>query len=255
MKVKLIEKKCPNCGASLEFDETAKSCKCEYCHRAFEIERDNSLDVNDLAEQFNLNELKGPLKVFSTFFLGSYIITFVIALVIFCFIFGMIFFGFKDHSNSMKESGSSIVNKKEIIKDVNDLTNEDYDHIMNDATVKVVHTGEGKSDTNHSYSLNSKLQRESVYVAYKDNSNKIIAILSGTYHDFFHQENTYTVYIPLVYENVKENNIAFSSANIDAPKYYFTPEQDSWVYGYGSLDEAYNAAVKPLENNYKVTKK
>ena len=91
--MKLIEKKCPNCGASLEFDETAKSCKCEYCHRAFEIERDNSLDVNDLAEQFNLNELKGPLKAFSTFFLGSYIITFVIALVIFCFIFGMIFFG------------------------------------------------------------------------------------------------------------------------------------------------------------------
>ena len=47
--MKLIEKKCPNCGGSLEFSETDKSCKCEYCHRAFEIERAEKLDVNDIA--------------------------------------------------------------------------------------------------------------------------------------------------------------------------------------------------------------
>ena len=40
--MKIIEKKCPNCGAGLEFNENDKSCRCEYCKRSFEIERENS---------------------------------------------------------------------------------------------------------------------------------------------------------------------------------------------------------------------
>ena len=39
--MRIIEKKCPNCGAALEFNETDKSCKCNYCKRSFEIERDS----------------------------------------------------------------------------------------------------------------------------------------------------------------------------------------------------------------------
>ena len=79
--MKLIEKKCPNCGGSLEFSETAKSCKCEYCHRAFEIERDEKLDVNNIAEQFNLSELQAPLKVAKKAFIGSYIVAGIIGII------------------------------------------------------------------------------------------------------------------------------------------------------------------------------
>ena len=71
--MKLIEKKCPNCGANLEFSETDKSCKCEYCHRAFEIERDEKINVSDIAEQFNLSELEGPLKAYAYSCLRIYI--------------------------------------------------------------------------------------------------------------------------------------------------------------------------------------
>ena len=34
--MKLIEKKCPNCGANLEFKDTDKSCKCSHCGSSFE---------------------------------------------------------------------------------------------------------------------------------------------------------------------------------------------------------------------------
>ena len=60
--MKLIEKKCPNCGANLEFKETDKSCSCSYCHRSFEIERESNLDTDDISKQFNLSELKEKLK-------------------------------------------------------------------------------------------------------------------------------------------------------------------------------------------------
>lgn len=42
--MKLIEKKCPNCGASLEFNDNDRSCKCVYCKRGFEIVRDSEND-------------------------------------------------------------------------------------------------------------------------------------------------------------------------------------------------------------------
>ena len=29
--MRLIEKKCPNCGADLEFKDNDKSCKCSHC--------------------------------------------------------------------------------------------------------------------------------------------------------------------------------------------------------------------------------
>ena len=44
--MRLVEKKCPNCGANLSFGENEKSCKCEYCKREFEIERDTEKRQN-----------------------------------------------------------------------------------------------------------------------------------------------------------------------------------------------------------------
>lgn len=44
--MKLIEKKCPNCGANLKFDKDDKSVSCDYCQTYYEIQRD--ADLNDL---------------------------------------------------------------------------------------------------------------------------------------------------------------------------------------------------------------
>lgn len=59
--MKLIEKKCPNCGASLSFNDNDNSCICEYCKRIFEIEREtnskNNRGIDEMAE-YNLTELE-----------------------------------------------------------------------------------------------------------------------------------------------------------------------------------------------------
>ena len=117
--MKLIEKKCPNCGASLEFNDSDKSCKCQYCHRAFEIERDSSISVADIAEQFNLSELKGTAgtaaKVIGGVFIGHYVVAAIIgiaAIIIFCaigFSFYKSFSGAKSGGNDSK--ASSIIEK------------------------------------------------------------------------------------------------------------------------------------------------
>ena len=38
--MKFVEKKCPNCGAGLKFDDGASSVACEYCNQTFYIQRD-----------------------------------------------------------------------------------------------------------------------------------------------------------------------------------------------------------------------
>lgn len=39
--MKLVQKKCPNCGANLEFDKDDTETTCSYCNAKFAIEREN----------------------------------------------------------------------------------------------------------------------------------------------------------------------------------------------------------------------
>ena len=91
--MKLIEKECPNCGAGLEFDENAKSCKCDYCKRSYGIEKEKS--DNTSLVNYKLTELPLFMKIFGTYFLGSWIISSIImgvvGLLIFIFIAVVIF--------------------------------------------------------------------------------------------------------------------------------------------------------------------
>ncbi|MBR3210386.1 MAG: hypothetical protein IKF71_00415 [Bacilli bacterium] len=77
--MKLIEKKCPNCGASLEFSENDKSCKCQYCKRGFEIERES-----DDSDEYSLVEQK-----------ADKILTIVDIIVLFLAIFLIIYGSYK----------------------------------------------------------------------------------------------------------------------------------------------------------------
>ena len=46
--MKLVEKKCPNCGAKLSFENTDKEVTCKYCDMSYEIER--GTNINELFE-------------------------------------------------------------------------------------------------------------------------------------------------------------------------------------------------------------
>ena len=87
--MKLIEKKCPNCGANLKFDKDDKEVSCKYCNASYEIQRDP--DLNELINNvFNQNDFILHRKMVSNF--GKVVI--ILSIIIFIFIFVMFFITF-----------------------------------------------------------------------------------------------------------------------------------------------------------------
>ena len=111
--MKLIEKKCPNCGASLEFKDSDKNCKCSHCGSSFEIERDKS--VEDLVDQFDLKPLD---RSFSILAFVIYLFIFVVVICLIAAILHIVFNVSKTNSSkSSQDSGvysitSDITNEK-----------------------------------------------------------------------------------------------------------------------------------------------
>ena len=261
--MKLIEKKCPNCGAGLSFNDNDKSCKCDYCKRAFEIERDNTIDSSaSINDQYQLSELKGPLKIVGLYMAGTYIVGAIITIIVFILV-GVVGYNiYKQASKQLSDSdNNSIIDKKsntKYITSINELENDDYENIDFDSQTEIINHGEGVSNSEHSYTRDGDPKREKIYVAYKKDGNVIIAIYKAIYKDFFHQENSYTVYVPIIYENIKKDEFGsyeWENPQVKAPEYYFDSEHKSYTYGYKSIDDAYNEVVKPLEKDYKITKK
>ena len=256
--MKLIEKKCPNCGASLEFDENAKSCNCQYCHRSFEIEREKNIKDELEDAQYILNEVmkKNTSPIF-----------FIIPIIIFIGFAFLMYNVFKYNVKSNHEEFEKRVQEqKEVIEkntqeeeeekivlltDAKDITNSALDSLDHEAVFEIENA---KGNTTKSYFTIEERKREKVYVAYKEGSNYLIAIYETLYKDFRNQSDMQTIYVPLVFENVK-NPIGFYNPKIDAPKYYFTDTKDTFAYGYASFDETYNNVVKPLEGEYTITEK
>ena len=91
--MKLIEKKCPNCGSNLQFDKDDTDVTCKYCNASYEIQRDGDLD--DLVKNvFDANDFILHRKMVSTvgrgimfFAIFMFIVIFVIFLITFFNIF------------------------------------------------------------------------------------------------------------------------------------------------------------------------
>lgn len=248
--MKLIEKKCPNCGANLEFDENAKSCKCQYCKRSFEIER----DMNDV-EKFNLiyNKIQKPITIM---FLLPFIIFIVIVAIIIISIISFNRNRVIDNNSIFEEFRDEIVDKENLLTNVNEISNRDIDIIESRASSEINHIAEGVRDGNHSFSIDGDIKREKLYVLYHEKSNYVILIFSATYKDFFHQEDRKTVYIPVIFQDIeKEILTSLGNARIEAPTYYLTDDQSTYTYGYSSIDEAYAEVIQPYAEEYNITEK
>ena len=251
--MKLIEKKCPNCGASLEFSETDKSCKCPYCHRAFEIERDSHLDVSDIAEQFNLNDLHKTLDtMLPTPWFAKVLFT-IVPIIVVC---GFVFVFYNIYSFRVDENKEKIEEKQQLITSFDDLNEDQLETLDTESKSVAYQTSQGQSDNTYSYLSSESLRLEKVYVAYKKDSNVIVSIYRSGFHNFFNQADSHTIYTPVVYKNIYNNSfhLVLKNGKNPAPEYYFNPEKTSYVYAYSSLEDAYNEVVKPLEDDgYKVT--
>ena len=78
--MKIIEKKCPNCGGNLDFKVGERDVKCESCRRKFAVEYD--ADLNDLSEKA-MDALKAAdisLRPVRRFIFAIVIVFFMIAI-------------------------------------------------------------------------------------------------------------------------------------------------------------------------------
>ena len=248
--MRLIEKECPNCGAGLSFTKEDTTCKCEYCKREFEIERDP--EQKKLVDQFSLSELKTPFKIFSYITFGSFIVQALVFFVIFIII---IIVGI-NIVKGLKDSDSIFNRNSSLIEDISELNNEDYSTI--DLNSNVLFSKETIS-TSSSYIKKGTLKREKIYVISKDKKNYLIPVYKVVYEKFMGEGDKYTLYVPIKYNNVKNRNssIAFSLDNgeIIAPEFYFNEAQTDYTYGYSDLDTLYKEVISKYEKNYKITQK
>ena len=248
--MRIIEKKCPNCGASLEFDENARSCKCEYCKRTFEIERDN----HGINVDFNLSELKGPMKIFSSVFIIVFIISFIII--------GSVIFLI---GSAIHKSVSNQRNGGEIFKSVDQLNSEDYG-ALNQKAYEIIYKDGSRLDD---YYLDMNVNRKKIYLAYKKGNKKekdtniMVAVYSARYKKRLRGENIYDVLVPIVYEDLKNDNVGglqlafqLDDGYVKAPEYYFNMEHSEYALGYKDLDTIEKEIIEPLKKDgFKISKK
>ena len=245
--MRLIEKECPNCGAGLHFTKDDTTCKCEYCKREFEIERDT--EKKKLDEQFILNELKTPFKIFSYITFGSFISHSIVMLIIFVIIVIVAFNLIK----GLNDSNSMFNRNAYYVDSVNDLSSSDYSTL--DIQSNILISSNTRSNTGM-YACNS-YKREKLYLVSNKKSNYIISVYKAIYTNVMNSDEKHTLYIPIVYKNVKSKNssIAFSlkEGEISAPEYSFNGTNSS--YGYTDLDTLYNEVIKQYESDYKISEK
>ena len=239
--MRLIEKKCPNCGADLEFGENDKSCKCSYCKRSFEIERDEKLDVANMAEQFSLNELKTPFKYIGSFMIVSY----AVGVILFLIVFGLI--GFGVYSNI----------KGNYYNNVNQFSNEDFGDFDN----KAYFTIEKNDDNLKRYRLDMNPKRQKIYLVYnkkKDVKNLVYVLYKTTYQTTF-GEDKQVVYVPIKYENLKKQfgSLIFQLDNgsVEGSKFYLTSDNSEYTYGYKDIKSIKKDIIESFSKEYKISKK
>lgn len=241
--MRVVEKKCPNCGAHLEFQENDKNCKCSYCHSTFQIEKDEK-ESNDFEKSFQLKKLEGPMKIFATYFVANYIITGIIFLVVFIGVGFLIF------------RGVSSMNRKVFIQNASEITNEQYGDLDHKAYWAISKNDDGI----HEYHLNLTVKRMALYVGYNKEKKKnvIIPVYKATYEKPLDYENIYSIYVPIAYENIYNNSsfvFQLDNGKIDAPEYYFNMEHSEYSYGYQTLEDLEKDYIEKLKKDYKITKK
>lgn len=247
--MRLIEKECPNCGAGLSFTKDDTTCKCEYCKREFEIERDT--EKRKLDDQFSLSELKTPIKLFSYLTFGSFISHAIIMVVMFIIIIIVAFNLIK----GLNDSNSIFNSKAYYVTDFSELSDADYNTIDLNSGIAI---NKATLPTTNGFVNRGSYKRVKLYIISKEKRNFIIPVYKAKYEYFSNSDIKYEVYIPVIYSNVrsKNNSISYTldNANVVDTEYHFN--EGGYTYGYENMESLYNDVIKYYEKkNFKILEK
>ena len=218
--MKIIEKKCPDCGADLKFDIKDKETKCRYCKSEFIIE-DNNIDKNNI----NLDDIvlnKKIIKVFSIFH-------FLIAFVIFAITIAMFIVGF----NHFKDS-EGVSNEKTVKININEI-----DEKIENKLVKASINEIKKWNIMHNnYELDGEYEEAGLYYLKNTLSVRIIVVLKYTYKN---ESDSKTIYCGIKYMGNDINSLNYTP-HLNTNQVVLG--DFDYAYGYESIEELYDGFVR-----------
>ncbi len=223
--MRIIEKKCPNCGASLSFDSDDKEAKCNYCGQEFIIENDKKESNERLtAADFTLQK-----KLFKAFGITHTIIT-IFSILIFLGVFIGMGFGVYSMFKTMDNSNIGI----------NDINNQTIEMINSNSINKI----KTWNQIPNMQSTDSKYDSIGIYL-YEDNNSKIkIAdVIKCTYNINNEEIEIYSV---VKYSNVRDINGLVTldySGVLDNNQISLNNDILSFAFGYETLEEVYNKSI------------
>lgn len=254
--MKLVEKKCPNCGAGLKFDENDTNVTCEYCNKMYYLQKDEKkierLDTAHLADAYKfVNEFGRPM------FARSQSTIMIVGIVMFVMVAIIGFISFKtiDNNKITHFNGFDDENKTKYvtkISQIDDVTLETY----NDTSLQRIQSLDGTC-TMGDYEVTKKWTYIGVYLLVsKDNDGNIL-------YDVYEQtyKNTKTGVVTTLYGAVKYEDLTLSEDGIVQDDYFAWPEVPSYefagtsfngAYGYGSIEKLYNKLVRSQRADYNI---
>lgn len=277
--MKFVEKKCPNCGAGLKFDDNATSVVCEYCNKTYYIQRDEKkyarLDESHKANAYKfVDEVGKPIaKAFATVHIAMMIIPIVMFILIAGGI-GVTIYNFSKDSNVPGTGG--LHNEK--VEDVVDKWQEEADKAFNERRAKMVqkisqidsvslqtfHDTSLQRLQNYDgscvygdYKITKDWESVGVYllVSKKNNENILYDVFRHTYKNKKTGKQT-TLYAAIEYEdlfltdaNIVENDYM---AWPEVPSYDFPGKSFVGAYGYEGNDKLYNKLVRSKSGDYTI---
>ncbi|MBQ8659395.1 MAG: hypothetical protein IJ475_00960 [Bacilli bacterium] len=252
--MRLVQKKCPNCGATIDFDENIKKVKCAYCGQTYVIEKDNDMIKNQediskhLDDAFELvAKVQAPFAAVSIFI---FVFIFIIFIAMFIFNFTRI----SSHRSELEEAFENNVIENTILEEVeNPNLLVDFSQIDDD-TMATFHKETVKK-------LNDSLFASTKSLVISDWSYVgMYLIIDETFEDtdlidvyeikYKVKGVEYHFYGGVQYYNLELNDDGFVVTNFGGstlcPTYTLNLSQYDRVFlsGYESLEELYNKEVR-----------
>ena len=269
--MKFVEKKCPNCGAGLKFNDDASDVVCEYCNKTYYIQRDEKkyakLDEAHRANAYKfVDEVGKPIvKAFA----AAQIIMMIVPVIMFVVIAGGIGFTIYNFNSSTPENG-------DLVEDSKDKWKDEADKAYNEQRAKMVqkisqidavslqtfHDTSSQKLQNYDgscvhgdYKLTKDWESVGVYllVAKESNENILYDVFKHTYKNKKTGKET-TLYATIKYEDLflTDNNIVENNyfAWPEVPSYNFPGNSFVGAYGYESVEKLYNQLVRSQSGDY-----
>lgn len=255
--MKLVQKKCPNCGAPLSFNEKDKEVTCEYCKQKFIIEKDETSTFDTVDFRFRVakyyeDKAKNNNKRFSRIWTGFLIVGVIILFFVCnCEQITKNFkreLGLNSSSNSTVKKVNSVANISQIDQKSLELFHKETVKKLERENVYVPSsTKEGNWEYVGMYLLNSKEEKVLDYNILYDIYKKKY-IVDGT---------TIVTYAGVRYKDLElsDDGIVLTTFNGYSvnPIRYLPNRRSYFIQGYESVEEFYNKVLREKTGEYTIT--